>query len=93
LQQRYTIRDLATEIGVPSYLLSTFIKQEYGMNFSGFINDIRVSYLVDLTRQNPEYLSKYTLEVLGQTGGFKSRTTFILEVKRKTGKTPSEIFD
>jgi len=92
LQQRYSIKDLATEIGIPSYLLSTLINQEYGMNFSEFINDIRVSYLVDLTRQNPEYLSKYTLEVLGQMGGFNSRTTFILAVKRKTGKTPSEIF-
>lgn len=92
LQQRYSIKDLAAEIGIPSYLLSTLINQEYEMNFSEFINDIRVSYLVDLTRQNPEYLSKYTLEVLGQMGGFNSRTTFILAVKRKTGKTPSEIF-
>jgi AraC-like DNA-binding protein len=92
LQQRYSIRNLAGEIGIPAYLLSIFINQEYGMNFSEFINDIRVSYLIELTRKNPEYLSKYTLEVLGQMGGFNSRTTFILAVKRKTGKTPSEIF-
>jgi AraC-like DNA-binding protein len=72
--------------------LSAFINQEYRKNFSEFINDIRVSYLVDLIQENPEYLNKYTLEVLGQMAGFKSRTTFILAVKRKTGKTPSEIF-
>jgi AraC-like DNA-binding protein len=92
LKHRYSIKDLASEIGVPSYLLSVLINKEFGINFSEFINDIRVSYLIDLTKQNPENLHKYTLEVLGQMGGFKSRTTFILAVKRKTGKTPSEIF-
>jgi AraC-like DNA-binding protein len=92
LKHRYSIKDLANEIGIPSYLLSVLINKEFGINFSEFINDIRVSYLIDLAKQNPENLHKYTLEVLGQMGGFKSRTTFILAVKRKTGKTPSEIF-
>jgi AraC-like DNA-binding protein len=92
LKQRYAIKDLANEMGIPSYLLSAFINQEYGINFSEFINDIRVSYLIDLVKQNPDYLSKYTLEVLGEMGGFNSRTAFILAVKRKTGKPPSEVF-
>jgi AraC-like DNA-binding protein len=92
LQFRYSIKDLSSELGIPSYLISTLINQEYGMNFSEFINDIRVSYLVDLTEKNPDYLTKYTLEVLGNMGGFNSRTAFILAVKRKTGKPPSEIF-
>jgi AraC-like DNA-binding protein len=92
LKQRYAIKDLANEMGIPSYLLSAFINQEYGMNFSEFINDIRVSYLIDLVKKDPDYLNKYTLEVLGEMGGFNSRTAFILAVKRKTGKPPSEIF-
>jgi len=29
---------------------------------------------------------------VGQNCGFKSRSSFIAAVKRKTGKTPSEIF-
>lgn len=92
LKYRYSIRDLASEIGIPSYLLSTFINQEYGMNFSDFINDVRISYLADLIKKDPDYLSRHTLEVLGQMGGFNSRSAFILAVKKKTGKTPSEIF-
>lgn len=92
LKPRYTIRDLSAEINIPSYLLSAFINQEYGMNFSEFINDNRVSYLVEFADRNQDLLLQYTLEVLGQMGGFSSRSTFIAAVKRKTGKTPSEIF-
>jgi AraC-like DNA-binding protein len=91
VKPRYMIRDLSAQVGIPVYLLSAFINQEYGIKFSEFINNERVSYLIKLTRQNPEYLD-YTLEVLGQAGGFASRSAFISAVKRKTGKTPSEIF-
>jgi AraC-like DNA-binding protein len=92
LKQRYSIRDLSKEVGIPSYLLSAFINQQYGKNFNEFINDNRVNYLIAFARQNPENLLQYTLEVLGQMGGFNSRASFIAAVKRKTGKTPSEIF-
>jgi AraC-like DNA-binding protein len=92
LKHRYTIRDLGEEIEVPTYLISAFINQEYGTNFSDFVNDTRVAYLIELVKNEPDYLTQYTLSVLGEMGGFKSRSTFIAAVKRKTGKTPSEIF-
>jgi AraC-like DNA-binding protein len=92
LKQGYAIRDLSKEVGIPSYLLSAFINQEYGKNFSEFVNENRISYLIDFTEKNPDSLLQYTLEVLGQMGGFTSRAAFIASVKRKTGKTPSEIF-
>jgi AraC-like DNA-binding protein len=92
LKQGYAIRDLSLEVGIPSYLLSAFINQAYGKNFSEFVNENRISYLIHFTEQNPESLLQYTLEVLGQMGGFTSRAAFIAAVKRQTGKTPSEIF-
>jgi AraC-like DNA-binding protein len=91
LKPRYTIRDLSAEIDIPSYLLSAFINQAYGKNFSEFINDYRVAYLEDLVNQQPEF-RQFTLEGLGQKGGFRSRSAFIAAVKRKTGKTPSDVF-
>jgi AraC-like DNA-binding protein len=92
LKQRYSIRDLSKEVGIPSYLLSAFINQQYGKNFNEFINDNRINYLIAFASENPDSLLQYTLEVLGQMGGFNSRASFIAAVKRKTGKTPSEIF-
>jgi AraC-like DNA-binding protein len=92
LKPKYSLRQLSEEIKVPAYLISAFINQEYGKNFSEFINDKRVDYLIALADKEPEHLQQYTLEVLGQMSGFHSRSSFISAVKRKTGKNPSEIF-
>jgi AraC-like DNA-binding protein len=91
LRPRYSIKHLAEEIGVPSYLISSFINQEYGKNFNEFVNDRRLDHLIARVAKEPEILH-FTLEVLGKMGGFNSRTAFIEAVKRKTGKMPSEIF-
>lgn len=88
---RYSIKDLSAEMGIPSYLLSSFINQEYGKNFNEFVNDQRIDYLIELVKKEPRHLD-YTLEVIGQLGGFNSRSTFIEAVKRRTGKMPSELF-
>lgn len=88
---RYSIRDLSAELGIPSYLLSSFINQEYGKNFNEFVNDQRIDYLIGLVKREPKHLN-YTLEVIGQMGGFNSRSTFIEAVKKRTGKTPSDVF-
>lgn len=92
LKQRYTIKDLSREVEIPSYLISAFINQEYGKNFSEYVNENRIAFLTEFAKQNPDALLRYTLEVLGQMGGFKSRAAFIAAVKRHTGKTPSTLF-
>lgn len=91
LKSGYAISDLHKETGIPTYLLSAFINQEYGKNFNEFINEYRVVHLDNLTRQSSEY-RQYTLEALGRMAGFRSRTAFIAAVKKKTSKTPSEFF-
>ncbi len=87
----YSLGDLASEIGIPSYQLSAFINQEYGMNFNELINNRRVEYLFGLLKDHPENF-QFTLEALGKSAGFNSRTSFIAAVKKITGKTPSEYF-
>lgn len=91
LKPGYTIRDLSVELNIPAYLLSSFINQEYGKNFNELINDERVDYLEAVIKKSPDHF-QFTLEALGQKAGFKSRTAFISAVKKKTGKTPSELF-
>jgi len=87
----YAIRDLSNETGIPGYLLSLFINQEYGMNFNEMINAYRVEYLTGLLKTSFDCES-YTLEAIGKMAGFNSRTAFIAAIKKQTGMTPSAFF-
>jgi AraC-like DNA-binding protein len=87
----YTIRDLANETGIPGYMISLFINQEYGMNFNEFINAYRVEYLARIYNTSFDHKA-YTLEAIGKMAGFNSRTAFIASIKKHTGMTPSTFF-
>jgi AraC-like DNA-binding protein len=87
----YTMAELSKELGMPSYIISAFINQEYGKNFNELINEYRVNYLIGEMRTSVDY-SQYTLEALGNLAGFNSRAAFIAAVKKSTGKNPSEVF-
>lgn len=92
LKPNYKLADLSTETGIPTYLLSAFINQQYGKNFNEFINDHRVDYLFQLLQTDKAQFENYTLEALGKKAGFNSRNAFIASVKRKTGMPPSEYY-
>ncbi len=85
----YTITDLSKEINIPSYLISPVINQEFGKNFSEYINDARINHLTYLKENDPQF-DNYTIEHIGQAIGFGSRTSFITNVKNRTGLLPKE---
>jgi AraC-like DNA-binding protein len=87
----YTMAELSKEVGIPAYIISAFINQEYGKNFNELINEYRVNYLIGEMRTSVDY-SQYTLEALGNLAGFNSRAAFIAAVKKTIGKNPSEVF-
>jgi len=88
---RYSLNEMAIELSVPSYQLSAFVNQAYGMNFNEFVNAERIRHIQDRLTKEPG-LRQYTLEALSREAGFNSRGSFIKAVKRLTGKTPSELF-
>lgn len=90
LHFKYSIRDLAAEIQTPVYLVSAFINQQYNKSFIDFINDARIEKLLEQLKSDPK-IHSYTLQHIGENIGFKSRTSFISAVKKRTGKTPSEL--
>lgn len=87
----YSLRDLSLGVNIPVYQLSAFINQEYGKNFSEWINDHRFLFLQKMVAENDDF-HLYTFEALGKMAGFNSRTSFISAIKKRTGKTPSEYF-
>ena len=87
----YSLRDLSLGVNIPVYQLSAFINQEYGKNFSEWVNDHRFLFLQKMVAENGDF-HLYTFEALGKMAGFNSRTSFISAIKKRTGKTPSEYF-
>ncbi|WP_459453417.1 helix-turn-helix domain-containing protein [Aquirufa sp. Wall-65K1] len=85
----YTINELSEEINIPMYLISAVINQESGKNFSEFINDARINYLKILKENNPNF-SNYSIEYIGNSIGFASRTSFVAAVKKRTGMVPKD---
>lgn len=88
----YSINDLSAEINIPVYLLSSYINEEYHINFNEWINEYRIDYLNNLLKTSPKHL-KFTLESLANQVGFGSRSAFNIAIKKRTGKTPSEYFN
>jgi AraC-like DNA-binding protein len=90
LNPNYHLDDLVEEIKIPRHQLSSYINQEYGMNFRNFINKKRIEYIIE-NYHKPEW-KNLTLEAIANESGFSNRSTFILNFKTHTGKSPKEFF-
>ena len=90
LNPNYSLDDLVREINIPKHVLSSFINQEYGMGFRKFLNSRRVAYILE-NYQQPKW-KNLTFEAIANESGFKNRSTFILNFKEVTKKTPMEYF-
>lgn len=84
----YSIKDLASETGIPLHQLSAFINSEYEVNFSDFINRHRVEYAKQKLR-DPQW-RQLTLEGIALEAGFNNRITFFRAFTKHTGCTTSE---
>ena len=59
----YSLRDLSLGVNIPVYQLSAFINQEYGKNFSEWVNDHRFLFLQKMVAENVDF-HLYTFEAL-----------------------------
>lgn len=89
LKARYSLDDLARDIGVPRHRLSATFAAAFNTNFPGYINGKRIEYMLN-NLDNPEW-DRYTLEGIGRACGFNSRNAFIKCIKKVLGKNPSEV--
>ncbi len=87
LDPNYTLKDLADAAGVPLYKLSAYMNQTTGSNFSGYLNQWRIRYCLDLIQEKKTV--NLNLNGIAAKCGFNNRNTFSSAFKKVTGKSPS----
>jgi YesN/AraC family two-component response regulator len=83
-----SLKGLATVFETHPNTISRLINQETGGNFNDYLNRFRI----DLARERllSEDYRHLTIEGIGQSVGFRSKSSFYQAFKKQTGKSPSQ---
>ena len=87
LSKSASLNDLATLLNVHPNQISKVINQENRSNFNNFINQKRVA--LSKAKLLDKAYSHLTIEAIGESVGFKSKSAFYNAFKKHTGSSPS----
>jgi AraC-like DNA-binding protein len=79
---------LAEKINIPYYQLSRLINQNYKQNFNDFINAMRVAEAKKKLLDSN--YNRLTIEAIGQSVGFNSKSSFYIAFKKYAHCSPKE---
>lgn len=86
----FSVKQLAELVDDRPWIVSQVINDTFGKNFSMLLAEYRIKEACR-RMSNPDY-DNQTLESIGESLGFKSRSNFSRLFKQVTGLTPSEYF-
>ncbi|WP_420575083.1 helix-turn-helix domain-containing protein [Kordia sp.] len=86
--KQISLNTLAKKLGTNPKYLSKIINNHYEKNFSSYINDLRIKYLIKELKTDGS-LKKLTIKDLGKKSGFGNTESFSKSFKKYTGVTPS----
>ncbi len=69
--------------------LNQYLKTRYNKDYTTYINDLRIHYILNRLKSNPTYL-EYKISFLASEAGFSTHSTFSSNFRRVTGFSPSE---
>lgn len=84
----YNLNTLAKELQTNSSYLSKVINATRQMNFTNYINKLRVEYILDKLKTEPIF-QRYTIRALAHEAGFNSTQSFTRAFTKYTKKTPT----
>ncbi len=84
----FTLDQLARLVGDNPNYVSQVINEKKGCNFKAFVNDYKIKEACRRLSDKQQY-GGLTIEAIGQSVGFKSRTHFYATFKQFTGMTPA----
>ncbi|QBO59559.1 helix-turn-helix domain-containing protein [Chryseobacterium salivictor] len=88
IQNNLTLGKLAEDLDTNRDYLSKFINEEKGKNFSQYLNELRINYIL-LELKNDKKLRKYTISAIASEVGFSNSESFSNAFRRATGTLPS----
>lgn len=80
--------NISNTLNVNTKYLSAVIRKHKNFNFNQYINHLRINYIVDKLKNDPQY-RKYKINHLAEITGYSSHSAFSLEFKKITGIHPS----
>ena len=86
LDQNLSLHDFAREIQVSARNISACINRHLGVNFNEWVNNYRVEKALALLKDPKS--NHLSIEGIGTSSGFKSRSAMYDAFKRKLGKSP-----
>lgn len=87
-----SISFLAARLNTNNKYLSDVIKRHKAKNFNGYINQLRVNYIIEKLKTEPVYLN-YKISYLAEESGFSSHSSFATVFKSVTGISPTKFLD
>jgi len=88
VKRKYTLNSLAKEMNTNSAYLSKIINITKGVNFSNYLNSLRIEYAIETLSSNKE-LRSYTIKAIAEEVGFNTAQSFSVAFHKKTGIYPS----
>jgi len=88
LDAELSLFGLAKDLNTNSAYLSRVINEVKGVNFSNYINELRVQHLLKKLEDDPQ-LQFYKIQALGEEVGFKRAYSFSKAFEKKMGEKPS----
>ena len=85
--QDISLKKVAEELGTNGNTVSKLINSETGTNFNDYINQKRIALAQE--RLLDDEFKNLTVEAVGQSVGFKSKSAFYNAFKKYTGQSPS----
>lgn len=78
--------DVATELDTSPHEISKILNEKVGKGFAEYINEFRINEAKQMISKE----SIYTLEAIGNSCGFNSKSAFYNAFKKQTGTTPGQ---
>lgn len=88
-QKNLSLKTLSQQLETNPRYLSEIVNKHKNANFSTYINELRIDYILKKLKDEPDY-RKYKVGYLAEESGFSSHSLFTTVFKNRVGKSPIE---